>query len=770
MRLTLRTLLAYQDDQLTPAEAREIGAKLQEAPAARQLAERAKETIRRRRLGVPGDPTAGGDPAAPAPAGAPLDPNEVAAYLDNALPAERVTAVEQVCLADDAHLAEVAAGHQILTQALSEPIAVPPSLAARLAELAPAAVDGDGAHAPRPAHRSDRPIPAVAPLAGMTAGKSSRFEEGLPEHLRKHSRRGWGWLPYVAVALLGSIWLGSLALDADLLSGFAGNAEEADAGPSGLPPEAIAMAAAASGDADAAAAPGSPAPAADPGANPAAAEAARLAAAEAADEAEAARQAETVPVDPAPPEMADAGPGAGGEDPAPVAVASGETPSAPGEGEEAGAAEEGEPAPPAAPPAEPAPLMTVTGGRGLFALDPERGGFFAVAVGETAPTGVPLVVPEPLRATLRVEGVPVAVELLGGTRAIVAPAKSDAAAAAIKLTEGRLRLVRTGEGDASVALSAGGAAWRLAPAAGATAAAAVEPRRPRGAGADLAGSPGRAAVAAVDGAVEIVDLAPGSDGEPFALAAGRTAAMVTDAGQLAAPGAAGAAAAGLFPDGPPAWATGGPRSEADDLLAEQFVAALLPGQPLEVSLSPLIEDPREIPARQAAAALALAGRAGDLARTLKRTPHPSVALVAADGLRNMLGRGAQSDKAVNSALDREFPPESRLTLGRLLDRLTEEDARDPAIAKEIVDDLESPELAIRTLAITELERLTGVTKSYRPLDSVPQRESAVRRWRREIDRVGGLLPPKAEGAGDTPDDQQPNPPGVDLDNIVPDDL
>ncbi|MEM9703963.1 MAG: hypothetical protein AAF907_16105, partial [Planctomycetota bacterium] len=73
MRLTLRTLLAYLDDQLTPAEAREIGAKLQESPAAKELAERAKDSMRRRRLGVPGDPTAGGDANAPKPGGPVLD-------------------------------------------------------------------------------------------------------------------------------------------------------------------------------------------------------------------------------------------------------------------------------------------------------------------------------------------------------------------------------------------------------------------------------------------------------------------------------------------------------------------------------------------------------------------------------------------------------------------------------------------------------------------------------------------------------------------------
>ncbi|MEM9701798.1 MAG: hypothetical protein AAF907_05085, partial [Planctomycetota bacterium] len=304
--------------------------------------------------------------------------------------------------------------------------------------------------------------------------------------------------------------------------------------------------------------------------------------------------------------------------------------------------------------------------------------------------------------------------------------------------------------------------------AGAAAAVQVEPRRPEGAGADLKGSPGRAGLAAIGGPIQAIDLAPGSRGEAVTLPAGSTAALATVDGQLAAPGAAPAAAAGLLEESLDGWVVGAEPTEADTLQANQFSDALLPGQPLEVSLPPLVEDPREIPARQAVATLALAGRAGDLARALKRTPHPSVVLAAADGLRALLGRDAMMDAEVNDALETEFTPEARLFLGRLLDRLSDAEARDPEVAAIMIQALGSPELAIRTLAITELERLTGVTRNYRPLDSESQRESAVRRWVRETERTGAILDPN--GAPAEPEADPADATGLDLKNVIPKDL
>src|SRR5947208_606463 len=125
MRLTLRTLLAYLDDTLTPSEAREIGLKLAETPSAQELADRIKRVTRRRGLATP--PVTG--------EGTPSDPNTVAEYLSDTLSPETLAAYEETCLDSDVHLAEVAACHQILTLVLSEQVRVPPTARRRMYQL-----------------------------------------------------------------------------------------------------------------------------------------------------------------------------------------------------------------------------------------------------------------------------------------------------------------------------------------------------------------------------------------------------------------------------------------------------------------------------------------------------------------------------------------------------------------------------------------------------------------------------------------------------------
>jgi hypothetical protein len=124
--LTLRTLLAYLDDTLEPAQAKVIGQKIAESSTAQELVARIKEVVRRRRITTP--PVTG--------PGAKLDPNTVAEYIDSVLTPEQLAEVEDVCLNSDVHLAEIAACHQILTLILSEPALVPPTARQRMYGLA----------------------------------------------------------------------------------------------------------------------------------------------------------------------------------------------------------------------------------------------------------------------------------------------------------------------------------------------------------------------------------------------------------------------------------------------------------------------------------------------------------------------------------------------------------------------------------------------------------------------------------------------------------
>jgi hypothetical protein len=124
MRLTLRTLLAYLDDRLPPANAREIGQKITNSPFTTDLVERIRDVKRRRRLADPGN-------AQPM-----IEPNLIAEYLDDQLTPDLVARVEREILASDAMLAEVAATHEILGL-LRDPVTVEPRLRDRLYGLDP---------------------------------------------------------------------------------------------------------------------------------------------------------------------------------------------------------------------------------------------------------------------------------------------------------------------------------------------------------------------------------------------------------------------------------------------------------------------------------------------------------------------------------------------------------------------------------------------------------------------------------------------------------
>ncbi len=104
MRLTLRTLLAWLDDTLSPSEVREIGKQVSESPFAKELVEKIHRVTRQRRLTIP--PLKGPDS---------VDANIVASYLDNELDPDAVAELEKKCLMSDVHLAEVASVHQVLS-------------------------------------------------------------------------------------------------------------------------------------------------------------------------------------------------------------------------------------------------------------------------------------------------------------------------------------------------------------------------------------------------------------------------------------------------------------------------------------------------------------------------------------------------------------------------------------------------------------------------------------------------------------------------------
>ncbi len=187
MRLTLRTMLAYMDGVLSPADAEELRRKIEQNEGAAGILHRVRDVQCRLRLGAPkveGRGLGG-------------DANTVAEYLDNTLATDRIPEFERVCLESDAHLAESAACHHILALVLGERADVDPELRRKLYGL----ID-----VPQQPPEPAPPVaaPPVSEPQGVASLTKGRPKPGVPEYLRDRtgSRRALKWAIGIAAALL----------------------------------------------------------------------------------------------------------------------------------------------------------------------------------------------------------------------------------------------------------------------------------------------------------------------------------------------------------------------------------------------------------------------------------------------------------------------------------------------------------------------------------------------------------------------------------------
>jgi hypothetical protein len=203
MRLTLRTLLAYLDDVLDPADKEELGKKIESSEFAGDLIHRMRDTMRRLRLSAPQIVGTGMG----------LDPNTVAEYLDNALSPEQVGDFERICLESDMHLAEVSSSHHVLTMAPGAPAEIDPATKRRMYSI-PQTARGGRQLRIEPAHAATTvatvlpataisSITATAPPDGHSATTASPAAE-IPEYLRA---RGWSRNRGVLIALAALVLL-----------------------------------------------------------------------------------------------------------------------------------------------------------------------------------------------------------------------------------------------------------------------------------------------------------------------------------------------------------------------------------------------------------------------------------------------------------------------------------------------------------------------------------------------------------------------------------
>ena len=235
MRLTLRTLLAYMDDILDPADQQDLGKKIETSDFATDLIHRSRDVVRRLRLSAPeiesssracavtesssqgsDHPNRAYSNRSPHGNTGSIDPNTVAEYLDNTLAPEEVAEYERICLESDIHLAEVASCHHILTMVLGEPAEVGEEVRQQLYRL-PEEQSGGGRLRIEPNHGFSRseegptsqeaePLLASRPQAATQAFQSDD-EHSVPDYLRKAAQvqRRNRLLWTAAIAIMGII-------------------------------------------------------------------------------------------------------------------------------------------------------------------------------------------------------------------------------------------------------------------------------------------------------------------------------------------------------------------------------------------------------------------------------------------------------------------------------------------------------------------------------------------------------------------------------------
>jgi hypothetical protein len=719
MRLTLRTLLAYLDDILEPAQAKEIGEKLNESSLAASLVSRIREVMRRRRLTAP---TLSGP-------GVGIDPNTVAEYLDNTLPPEGVADVEKICLESDVHLAEVAACHQILTLAMGEPVevssqtrermyglgpaapkvAVPPDTAARNAsgDLATDAVDEVLAQAESAAPRPRNGQPVVI--------QPQRQE--IPEYLRSSSG-GKRVLGYVIALIVLVCWGVMVVKDSPFKRSPQGSGP---AGKSGI--EVAARDSKHSIDDEAAIGEQTePVVASDAATvpnggeiDPRAGNTPDQAAADSSDQTE-------EPVAPAVPKVA------GGKKRRDAARA---------DADAAGPVpmpddDSNPPQSAAAVAARPAKYVSTEGVTLHYVNRDER--WFVLPRGEVVNAGTLLAVPEPFQCQLEIDDRGGLIAIMGHSLIGIIPPTADGRFG-IDLQRGQFVVRTAGSAEdpqAALNLRIGiaGELWRLELQPGAACGVMVKPLEPT----KLVENPDRnffeGAFYVTGGIAVITDPA----GQPHEIKGPDWLEL-----PLPVPDADGK----LPKKRPllvvPKWM--GPQTLGPVLQSKAavFEKKFRMDEAVELSVPGISEDPNPLISQMATECLGLIEAYGPLVNVL-RSQHVEARKAAITELRLWLPRHPDNQELLKTELAKRFPPEAAELVYKLLWGFDVDDARNKVISNELIDWMADPELAIRELAFYQVYRLTGKTHEYQADGSPTKLHSSLRTWRERVKKDGGLLP------------------------------
>ncbi|MDZ4687981.1 MAG: hypothetical protein SH850_23150 [Planctomycetaceae bacterium] len=704
MRLTLRTLLAYLDDVLEPAETREIGRKIQESPLAAAQMSRIREVIRRRRLGAPDldGPSQG------------IEPNLVAEYLDNALGPEQVADLERVCLESDVQLAEVAACHQILTLVLGEPQDVPYQSLDRFYALGPVAVDGrlHGTNGEPPRSMKPEPLATKATLI-TTGGLSDR----VPDYLKSTPwTQRFGPILGVAVVLLAAV--GALMLDRDLARTLFGEKPAVgdrtastgtdDIGPSRpaspvhVPPETTTAVAAVMPATGAATLPAGidPAPPPDtPETKPEAPVSAVTPATTKSEPTTVAANATPVVALPTPPKPA--------LDPAPLPLD----------------------------PVKPrvvVPMKYMSNEGVLIRYEAADQHWYVQPRRSEVHAEERFACPDPYEAAFDLDNSRALMTMLGDSVVEILPA-SETQRLGLRVHRGRVILQRGPAGDqpVSVAVAVDQQTWTLElPDAESTVGIEVRLRSPYRAEPPMEGAWYQAAAFVGRGSVRFLK----ADANVPAVTAGSMRWLMAPAAndpQSTDPLTA-------------VWLDPQQRQTSATLrrYATLFEKEFDPATAVDLSIPALVKDPRPKIAELAVRCLAVTESYPNLVTALVRSEHAEARQAAVAGLRAWLVQSADRQALLKQELSMQYPGDEALPVYRLLLGFTPQEGKDKLVSMQLVDWLRSNYVEVRELAIGQLERLANRRYDYRPLGTPSQREPGIQRWLAHIEREGAIVKPE----------------------------
>ncbi len=719
MRLTLRTMLAYMDDILEPADAEDIGGKIADSEFATGLMTRVRDVTRRMRLGAP--KLRGRSMG--------VDPNTVAEYLDNTLSPERVPEFEKICLESDVHLAEVASSHQILALVLGEPAEVTSNCRERMYHLVHhqhVDLEED-----EPAHDEIAVAPLEPAASAADDGIVKRRPE-VPEYLREVETSGsgvWQWAVAASLVVLlgGAIWMAvrpdssapvasQRAPEAQAVAQLPAEAQADPAAPVELdqPPDLVA-APTANRDATADETSAGGASVTADGSAPAVADVASLPGAEAGGAAPTPANSAVSPAEPFNAEIGVESPSAPPEtsaavEPPAVAGNAAETPATTGEIAEPAAPDVGEAL--GAAPASPVGRVT-TNRQVLLALPAHRGEWRRAGSNATVYSGDTLLAPPTYRSTVALRK-GITMELLGSSQVTLLQADANGVPG-IALQYGRVVLMNIDAAGAPLRITGPGLETVLTFAAGESAVALeAQPLHNEGVDPELAPVEWNIDLYAVSGQIDWQSESPAAGASLSAPAHRRIAGL--------------APSAPLTAEDFPAWIVADRLKPIEQKASDALELALRGDRAIRLSLHELVDDRKEEVRAIAARTLAQLEDYEPLLLTLSN-PHQQAYWSEQVGqLRSAVARGPQSAAIVRQAIEVRRG-KGAPKIYRLLWGYTDGQLRDGG-SRDLVAGLDDDDLLVRVLSFWNLRSISGGrTLNYRPEDPPAKRQPHVQKWR-----------------------------------------